>query len=230
MSDRANSSDALKIARHNMVEYQIRCCKILNPELLDMLESMPREDYVPDSLQSLAYMEGHVPLPCNQEMLTPLQEASIIQQLNLQGTENVLEIGTGSGYLTNLLALHAGHVTSCEIHSDLASTASANLSSHGIDNATVLTLNAMDAEAVKAAPELTTLFDAIVIGASLQHIPAHIEALLEDDSQLMAFIGHNPVVQLVHQQRMHGAVTNTTLFETLLQDIEGIPQKREFIF
>jgi len=97
MTEIASNQGALNIARRNMVEYQIRCCKVLEPELLDMLDSMPREDYVPADVRSLAYMEGHVPIACNQEMFSPLQEASIMQKLNLQGHERVLEIGTGTG-------------------------------------------------------------------------------------------------------------------------------------
>jgi protein-L-isoaspartate(D-aspartate) O-methyltransferase len=217
-------------ARRNMVEYQIRCCKVLDPNLLDMLETMPREEFLPEHVRSLAYMEGHVPLPAGQEMLSPLQEAAILQHLQLNGSERVLEIGSGTGYLTTLLAMRAGEVDSCEIHQELAGMASSNLDNHGIRNAKVMHLNAMDAEAMEQHPEIRDSYDVIVIGAALKEIPAHLKALLSQSGQLIAFVGQNPVVSLVHEQHHNSSCIRTGIFETLLQDIEGVPERREFVF
>lgn len=219
-----------EIARRNMVEYQIRCCKVLDADVLDMLETMPREDYLPAEVRSLAYMEGHVPLPASQEMLSPLQEAAILQHLQLNGDERILEIGAGTGYLTTLLAMRGGDVTSCEIHHELADLARLNLEKHGIRNARVVQINAMDASAVENCPDIQGNYDVIVIGATLKEIPAHIRALLSDSGQLVAFLGQNPVVSLVHKRYQGGSCIRTTVFETLLQDIEGLPQRREFVF
>jgi len=218
-----------EVARRNMVEYQIRCCKVLEPELLDMIESLPREDYLPDEVRSLAYMEGHVPLPCNQEMLSPLQEASIVQSLKLNGSERVLEVGAGTGFLTTMLAMRAGEVVSCDIHEDLAGFASKNLEAHGVTNAIVKTANAMDPASLAAAG-ISGKFDVIVIGAACAEVPEHLKAMLNDNGQIVAFIGSNPVVSLVHFDWQGPACTRTALFETLLQDIEGVPEKREFVF
>lgn len=212
-----------------MVEYQIRCCKVLEPELLDMIESLPREDYLPEEVRSLAYMEGHVPLPCNQEMLSPLQEASIMQSLKLTGGERVLEVGTGAGFLTTMLAMRAGEVVSCDIHEELASLARASLAAHGVTNASVVTANAMEPGSLAAAG-ISGKFDVIVIGAAVAEVPAHLKEMLKDDGQIVAFIGSNPVLSLVHFDYRGAACTRTALFETLLQDIEGIPEKREFVF
>lgn len=217
-------------ARRNMVEYQIRCCKVLDPNVLDLIESMPREEFVPENVRSLAYMEGHVPLPCNQEMLSPLQEASILQQLQLTGSEKVLEIGTGTGFLTAMLAMLAAEVVSCEIHPELAELATSNLASHGISNARVIQINAMDANAVRQHPELAGPFDAVVIGAAVREVPEHLKALVKDGGQMMAFVGENPVLSLVHKRRIGKTWQTTHLFETLLQNIEGLPERREFVF
>jgi len=219
----------LEAARRNMVEYQIRCCKVLEPELLDMIESLPREAYLPESLRSLAYMEGHVPLPCDQEMLSPLQEASIMDSLDLTGSERVLEIGGGTGFLTTMLAMRSEEVVSCEIHEELAQLCKANLESHGVSNASVVHVNAMNGDALVAAGVSGT-FDVIVLGASLEEVPAHIKALLKENGQIVAFIGKNPVVSLVHMNVQGSACTRTAPFETLLQDMEGLPEKREFVF
>jgi len=230
MTETASNPGALNIARRNMVEYQIRCCKVLEPELLDMLDTMPREDYVPQDVRSLAYMEGHVPIACNQEMFSPLQEASIMQQLNLQGHERVLEIGTGTGYLTTLLAMHSTEVTSCELHAELTEVARKNLSNHGIENVTVIRMNAMDADEVKNHAYIATDYDVIVIGASLRSIPEHLSALLAENAQMIAFVGKNPVVTLTHKQKTGASNIETGICETLLQDMEALPQKREFVF
>lgn len=213
-------------ARRNMVEYQIRCCKVLDPVLLDTLETMPREAFLPEGVKSLAYMEGRVPLPCGQEMLSPLQEASILQVLDLQGDERVLEIGTGTGFLTALLAMHATEVVSYELHEELAELAKKNLKAHGINNAKVVHANAMDADSFKRPGR----FDVIVLGAALQEIPEHITKLLKDGGRMTAFIGTNPVVSLVCMERKGKSWQQNGLFETLLQNMEGLPEKREFVF
>jgi len=217
-------------ARKNMVDNQIRCCKILDENILGLIKSMPREDFIPEHVRSLAYMEGHVPLPCHQEMLSPLQEASILQSLMLDGSERVLEVGTGTGFLTAMLALQADSLVSCEIHATLAEQAKENIASHGIDNATIIHLNAMDADAVVACPELQGAFDVIVLGAALIEAPAHLEALLKNGGQMMAFVGQNPAVSLVHSVKKGQAWQRTSLFETLLQDMEGLPENRTFVF
>ncbi|MBN4076778.1 methyltransferase domain-containing protein [Mariprofundus ferrooxydans] len=219
-----------ELARHNMVEYQIRCCKVLDTTVLDLIESMPRENFVPEHIKSLAYMEGHVPLPCGQEMLSPLQEASILQKLNLQGHERVLEIGTGTGFLTTMLAMQANEVISCEIHTELAQQGKENIDTHGANNAKVIEINAMDAEAVAAQSDLQRPFDVIILAAAITKVPTHIEALLNDGGQLMAFIGSNPVLSLIHRRKTGATWQQTGLFETLLQDMEGCMQTREFVF
>jgi len=213
-------------ARHNMIENQIRCCKVLDPVLLDTLETMPRENFLPEDVRSLAYMEGRVPLPCGQEMLSPLQEASIMQCLGLQGDERVLEVGTGTGYLTALLALHARHVDSYEIHEELAELARKNLQLHGIANVNVVVANAMQPECLKGNYN----YDVIVLGAALREVPAHILGKLKQHGQLTAFLGEKEVVSLVHMERINNAWKKTVVCETVLMDMEGLPQKREFVF
>ena len=230
MAETAGNHQTLEDARRNMIEYQIRCCKVLDSNLLDMLDTMPREDYVPQDVRSLAYMEGRVPVCCGQEMLSPLQEATILQKLGLQGHERILEIGTGTGYLTTLLAMGAAEVTSCELHADLAQLAKSNLDKHGVDNVTLVEINAMDADAMRAHANIADSYDVIVLGASLKSIPEHIQSLLATNGQMIAFIGQNPVVTLMHYEYQGAAVIETGMFETLLQDMEGLPEKREFVF
>ncbi len=214
-------------ARHNMVENQIRCCKILDPVLLDTFETMPREAFLPDGVRSLAYMEGRVPLPCGQEMLSPLQEGYIMQMLALQGYESVLEIGAGTGFFTALLAMHAKEVMAFELHAPLAELAKKNLDAHGITNASVTCANAMEENTLQD----TGVFDAIVLDAALETVPEHFAKHLKEGGQLVAFTGVNPVVKLVSMTcTPSGGWQSDTLIETLLQSMEGLPEKREFVF
>lgn len=219
-----------QFARRNMVEYQIRCCKVLDSTVLDLIESMPRENFVPEHVKSLAYMEGHVPLSCDQEMLSPLQEAMILQTLMLDGSERVLEIGTGTGFLTTMLAMQAAEVVSCEIHTELTNIATKNVADHGVNNASIVQVNAMDADAISELAEMKKPFDAIVLSAAVKEIPAHIEAMLKDGGQMIAFVGSNPVVSMLHRRKIGQIWQEDNLFETLLQDMEGIVEKREFVF
>ncbi len=215
-----------EVARRNMIEYQIRCCKVLNPIVLNTLASMPRENFVPEHVRSLSYMEGHVPLPCGQEMMSPLQEAHILQDLDLQGTERVLEIGAGTGYLTALLAMHAREIVSYEIHEELADLSKTNLQLHGVENVTVVHANAMTDQSLDKAGT----FDVVVIGATLEYMPTYIQEHINKNGQIIAFIGKNPVVSLIRLTRTGNAWKRMGIFETLLQEMEGLTHKREFIF
>jgi len=215
-------------ARATMVENQIRACKVLDPNLLEFLLQMPREQFVPQAVRSIAYMEGHVPLPNGQEMLSPLQEAYILRQLALTGSERVLLIGAGSGYLTAMLAMQAASVVACEPHAPLVQLAANNLRDHGADNATVIEMNGMDADACAA---LDGSFDLLVVATAVADIPNHLTDRVGDQGQIIAFVGSNPVVELVHQQRLGSGVARTTiLMETLLQGVEGEVSRREFVF
>lgn len=213
-------------ARRNMVEHQIRCCKVLDPIVLEAIETLPRERFLPKELQSLAYMDGKVPLPCGQEMLSPLQEATILQAIGLQGEERVLEVGAGTGFLTALMAMQAKEVVSFEIHQQLADLARRNLEAHGIDNVNVICANAIEASALDSAGQ----FDVIVLGAALMEVPEVFRQRLNPFGKLIAFIGRNPLVTLTSMESVGSAWRSTSLLDTLLQDMEGLPARREFVF
>ncbi|MDX8413523.1 MAG: rRNA adenine N-6-methyltransferase family protein [Mariprofundales bacterium] len=215
-------------ARATMVENQIRACKVLDPNLLEFLLQMPREQFVPQAVRSIAYMEGHVPLPNGQEMLSPLQEAYILRQLALTGKERVLLVGAGSGYLTAMLSMQAESVVACELHAPLVQLATDNLRDHGADNTTVMAINGMDAD---ACATINGSFDVLVVATAVATIPDHLANMVEDGGQIIAFVGSNPVVEMIHQQRLgDGVVRTTVVMETLLQDVEGEITRREFVF
>ena len=121
-------------ARFNMIEQQIRTWEVLDPVVLALLNEIPREHFVPAEYQGLAFADIEIPIGAGQTMLSPKLEGRILQALNVQNTHHVLHIGTGSGYVTALLASLAKHVTSVEMNADLSAKAAQNLAKHTIQN------------------------------------------------------------------------------------------------
>src|SRR5256885_6877981 len=127
----------LEQARTNMVEQQIRTWEVLDQDVLDLLYVVPREDFVPQKHRALAFSDMQIPIDQNQRMWEPKLEARVLQELAVHKTDRVLEVGTGSGYLTALLAHRAAQVYSVEINAKLAEFGRANLERHGADNVTL---------------------------------------------------------------------------------------------
>ena len=130
------SSD-LEQARTNMVEQQIRTWEVLDQDVLDLLYLVPREEFVPPQHKALAFSDMEIPIGEAERMWQPKLEARVIQELTIRKTDHVLEVGTGSGYLTALLSHRAGHVHSVEIKPALADLGRKNLSRQGLDNVTL---------------------------------------------------------------------------------------------
>src|SRR5205823_11469993 len=127
----------LEQARTNMVEQQIRTWEVLDQDVLDLLYVVPREEFVPEKHRALAFSDLQIPLGENERMWEPKLEARVLQELDVHRTDRVLEVGTGSGYLTALLAHRAAHVYSVEINERLAAFGRRNLERHGTDNVTL---------------------------------------------------------------------------------------------
>ena len=123
----------LEEARFNMIEQQIRPWDVLDDQVLETLTNTPREDFVPERYRALAFSDISVPLPHDQVMMPPKLEGRLLQSLLLEPTDSVLEIGTGSGYLTACLAKLAGSVHSVDIFADFIEEAGNKLEQHGID-------------------------------------------------------------------------------------------------
>ena len=119
-------------ARYNMIEQQIRPWEVLDQRVLDLLSTVPREDFVPKAYRNLAFADINIPLGDGQVMMSPKVEARILQGLNIQEDETVLEVGTGSGYVTALLANLAKQVISVDINPDMTRLASEKLAANGI--------------------------------------------------------------------------------------------------
>ena len=217
--------------RFNMVEQQIRTWDVLDTDVLDLLHVLKRENFVPPSQREFALMDIELPLSAvapdavNERMWSPKMEARVAQDVDLHGFEHVLEIGTGSGYLTALLASRAASVTSVEINPTLAKFALQNLAKAGITNATVVTGDAARGWTY-AAP-----YDVIVFTGSMEVLPEEVLVQLKPGGKIFAILGKAPAMraQLITVTG-NGGRNERTLFETVVASLTHAALAPGFVF
>lgn len=215
-------------ARFNMVEQQIRPWEVLDGTVLDLLFVVKREDFVPDAYRAIAFTDMEIPIGHQQAMLPPRVEARMLQELAPMPGEHVLEIGTGSGYFTALLAKRAAQVTSIEYHDDLSRTAAAHLQAAGVRN---VLLKVGDA-AHSPAPFIgDQKFDAIVLTGSTPVLPpAYLDAL-KPSGRLLAIVGDAPAMTAtLYRRGADGAFAATDLFETVVAPLIHAEHPSRFEF
>lgn len=210
-------------ARFNMVEQQIRPWNVLDPNVLDLLFEVRREEFVPQNYRSLAFADIEIPLSPNATMMAPRMEARLLQELELSPDAQILEVGTGSGYLTALLASQGAHVTSLEVDPDLQAQAKANLDEAGIENVTLVLGDGLKGY------EAGEPYDAIILTGSVPSVPNVLLHQLALGGRLMAVVGTGQVMEVV---RIHctgpGTYSRETLFETYVQPLANTPRTTEF--
>ncbi len=212
-------------ARFNMVEQQIRPWDVLDQQVLDLLFRLHREDYVPESYRSLAFADMEIPLGHGEKMLQPKLEARMLQELAIKSTDRILEVGTGSGYMTALLASFGNHVYSIDIVPEFTRSAATRLSAHGISNVTLETGDAARGWD-KHAP-----YDVIVLTGSVPVLPEAFQKSLAPGGRLIAVVGEAPVMeaQLVTYISA-GACNSVGLFETCIAPLKNALQPERFVF
>lgn len=210
-------------ARFNMIEQQIRPWEVLDPVVLDLLGQVPREDFVPAQYRGLAYADLELPLGHGASMLAPKLEARILQSLSLRPTDSVLEIGTGSGYMTALLARLAHHVTTVELVPELSQEAARRLSAHGIAN---VTLEVGDAAQGWGGEK----YDVIVATGSLPVLPPSLPQQLKPEGRLLAIVGEAPVMEALLLIRVGDGYAREMLFETSVPPLRNALQPERFSF
>ncbi len=212
-------------ARHNMVESQIRTWEVLDPRILELVARAPRHDFVPAAYRKLAFADMQLPLAHGQVMMAPKLEARLIQALAIRPSDKILEIGTGSGYMTWLLANLGGNVHSVELFSDLSAAAQQNLAAHNVVN---VTLEVGDAAAGWGAQQA---YDVILVTGSLPILPERFKTGLAIGGRLAAIVGRSPAMEAKLIQRLdaHG-YTETALFETDLPALINAKQPERFVF
>ena len=211
-------------ARFNMVEQQIRTWEVLDQDVLDLLFTVRREDFVPAAYRTLAFADLEIPLGDGERMWTPKMEARVLQELALEPGESVLEIGTGSGYLTALLASRGGRVTSVEINPRLATEAKAKLAAAGIDGVAV-------AAGDGARGWGGDTYDAIVLTGSTPILPDAFVAQLRPEGRLFAVVGEAPVMAArLLRRAAAGSVVAVDLFETVIDPLRNAATPARFRF
>ena len=219
----------MREARFNMIEQQIRTWDVLDPIVLQLLNDVPRERFVPAEYQGLAFADIEIPLGQDsngnlQSMLSPKLEGRILQALNVQKHQHILHIGTGSGYFTALLASLAKHITSIEIDADLSAQAAKNLAKNNISNVTL-----MVDDGILGQPNQQ--FDAIVYTGSSPREPAGVREQLSIGGVLFMVLGNAPAMQASLIQRVsETGFRGDVLFETCLPALMNAPQINRFEF
>jgi protein-L-isoaspartate(D-aspartate) O-methyltransferase len=213
-------------ARFNMVEQQIRTWEVLDQDVLDLLYQVPREEFVPPQHRSLAFADIHIPLGEDECMWEPKMEARVLQELTVRkSTDRVLEVGTGSGYLTALLAHRAAHVYSVEVKPALAEFGRRNLERHGAEN---ITLEVGDAARgwSRHAP-----YEVIVLTGSSPLLPRAFLEQLAGGGRLFAVTGEAPAMNArLVVCAAPGAYHSTDLFETVIAPLVNAEQPSRFRF
>jgi protein-L-isoaspartate(D-aspartate) O-methyltransferase len=212
-------------ARFNMVENQIRPWEVLDQQVLDLLYVVKREDFVPAAYRALAFSDMEIPIGQGEHMWTPKIEARVLQELALKPTEQVLEIGTGSGYFSALLAHRAQHVYSVELKSELKAAAEANLRRAGVTNVTVELGDGANGWS-RNSP-----FDVIVLTGSTPVLPQEFLKQMKAGARLFAVVGTLPVMaaRLV-TCTADGVYNAVDLFETSIAPLENAPPGERFSF
>ncbi len=211
-------------ARHNMVEQQIRTWDVFDERVLNVMLEVPREDFVPQAHRSLAFNDMAVPLAQVETMMQPKVEARMLQALDVRPTDTALEIGTGSGYVTALLAKLGKHVFSVDIHTDFVESAGTRLASLGIDNVTLDT-----GDAARGWGRRGT-FDVIAVTGSLPELTDEIRKDLNVGGRMFAIIGEEPVMEAYLITRLgENDWHKEVLFETVVPPLANAYRADPFV-
>lgn len=214
----------IDFARQMMIEQQVRTWAVPNPDVLNVLSTMPREQFVPFGYEALAFADTQIPIGRGQSMLTPMLEGRILQTLELGGNENILEIGSGVGYLTACLSRLAQHITSLEIHDEFRKRAAENLADAAVDNVELLLM-----DATQELPDRQ--FDVVVVGGSIQTFDTRFVDALTIGGLLFVIIGDAPAMEArIVRKTGENDWESECLFETELTPLINGSLATEFRF
>jgi protein-L-isoaspartate(D-aspartate) O-methyltransferase len=214
----------LEQARFNMVEQQIRTWDVLDQQVLDLMARVPREDFVPAAYRNLAFADTSVPLGHGQSMMLPRVEARMLQALQVESMDRILEVGTGSGFVTALLARLGGHVTSVEIHPSLKDDAQEKLDRNGVENVDLYLGDAC------RGWDRSGPYDVIAVTGSLPTVEEAFENSLAVGGRLFVIVGREPAMEALLITRVSESQWVTDcLFETVLPPLEGVEEPERFV-
>jgi len=215
----------IETARQQMIEQQVRAWDVLDERILTTLRVVPRERFVPEGWRELAFADTEIPLPCAKRMLRPMLVGRILQALSVQPGEQVLEIGTGSGYVAACLAQLGGRVQSIELHEELVGLARANLRTA----TPALTVDVVKGDGMQLPEE--ALYDVIVLTGSLPIYQTRFERALRPGGRLFVVAGAYVPQQASLVRRLGPRDwSNEVLFETAIEALEHAPRPPQFGF
>lgn len=212
-------------ARSNMVEQQVRPWEVLDERVLQLLETTHREDFVPVKYRKMAFADMCIPLEHDQCMMKPVVEGRMLQALELQADETVLEIGTGSGFITVCLAQMAKSVVTVDIHKQFSNEAEARLKEKGIGNVEFETGDAMTGWQPEQA------HDVVVVTGSVQDIPDHFRGWVNPGGRMFVVVGESPAMEAMLLTKLNATEwREESLFETDLARLINAEKAPEFEF
>ena len=221
----STSQTDFKQARFNMIEQQVRTWEVLDQRVLDTMSAIPRENFVPQRYRTLAFADTNIPLGNKQVMMAPKVEGRLLQSLSITPQDSILEIGTGSGYLTACLARLGKHVTSIDITPDFTSTAGASLAAEGITNITLETAD------VANGLNSSAQYDAIAVTGSLPLLQQQFHENLKIGGRLFVITGKLPIMEAMLITRVNqGNWSQECLFETCIPPLEHASRPQGFVF
>jgi len=217
-------------ARFNMVEQQVRPWDVLDNRVLEVISEVPREAFAPDSYKKLAYADTSIPLGqyegTNCAMLHPILDGRLIQSLNITDDDIVLEVGTGSGYLTACLAKLARHVDSVDINPDMTALAEKNLAAFTLQNITLST-----GDAAKGWDHQKPFYDVIAITGSMPAVPEAYKQSLKQGGRMFVVTGEAPAMTACLVTRIgENKWTTEDLFETSIERLTNASEAKAFVF
>jgi protein-L-isoaspartate(D-aspartate) O-methyltransferase len=214
----------IELARFNMIEQQIRPWNVPDDRVLEQMAAIPREQFVSEQFRGLAFSDTELSIGEGQKMLPPRIEAHLLQALNIEPGDRILEVGTGSGYLTACLAGLGARVISVDIHKSLSSLAAERLASLEIKNAECKIADAL-AGPINGGP-----FDAIAVSGSVPSSDQaeQFKAQLSDGGRLFIVIGEAPVMQMQLITRTGSSFETETIMQTELTPLEGVTYCKPF--
>ena len=212
-------------ARFNMVEQQIRPWEVLDAKVLELLETTHREDFVPVRYRKMAFSDVAIPLDHDQKMMKPVVEGRLLQALELKPDETVLEIGTGSGFVTACLAKMAKHVVSVDIYEQFTKEAAAKLKEKNLDNVELETGDVMTGWQPEQA------HDVLVVTGSVESVPDHFRGWVNPGGRMFVVCGESPAMEAKLLTKLNATEwREESLFETDLARLVNAEKAPEFEF
>ena len=213
----------LEAARAQMLGQQIRAWEVLDNRVLGAIAKTPRERFVPKDYRDLAFADTEIPLPHGQAMLAPKIEGRLLQALQVEPSDEVLEVGTGTGYLTACLAQLTERVCSVDIFPEFVASARANLAAVGLSNVELETADAMDLD-------LPGRFDAVAVTGSLPSLDDRFVRMLKPQGRLFVVVSRAPVMEArLITLLPTGGTTSQSLFETVLSPLINAERPEPFV-